>query len=100
MQNFKTHTCDLLPEDVEITYTDTEFGEYKWSLNIYRTATEKDLEANHYLEEEGQIVWHTSVEILACPYCGVGLADVEASKKEGFGARKCYSFAGWSGLEL
>ena len=100
MQNFQIHKCELLPEDIEIVYSKNYLRGLKWSLNIYRTATEKDLEANHYLEEEGQTIWHTSVEILACPYCGTGLTDAEASKKEGFGARKCHSFAGWSGLEM
>jgi len=99
-QNFQIHKCELLPADVEITHTDTEFGEYKWSMTIYRTATEQDLELNHHLEEEGEVIWQTSIEILCCPYCGITLADTEVSKQESFGARRCHSFADWSGVEL
>lgn len=58
------------------------------------------LEANHHLEEEGDIIWQTSIEILCCPYCGVALAAEGLSEKPCFGARKSFSFSSWNGVEL
>ena len=94
MTRDKIHKCDLQPDDIMIAFTNMEFGEYKWSMSICRTATQQDLEENHYFEEEGDIIWQTVVEILACPYCGEILAEQGASEVEGFGSRKCHSFAG------
>mgnify|MGYP001029106726 CR=1 FL=1 len=75
MQNFQIHKCELLPEDTEIVYSKNHLRGLKWSLNIYRTATEKNLELNHHLEDEGEVIYQTSIKILCGPYCGVGLAD-------------------------
>jgi NADH pyrophosphatase NudC (nudix superfamily) len=47
-----------------------EKNDQAWLLNINKTATEQDLEENHYLEEVGQVIYQVAVNVNFCPYCG------------------------------
>ncbi len=59
------------------SYDDNYFGkEDNWVLVIVRSATEDDLVENHYLEEVGEDIWCTAVEISHCPYCGIYLGEI------------------------
>jgi len=53
-----------------------------WVLVVSRSATEEDLEENHYLEEVGEEIWSTVVEISHCPYCGKSLGAIRSREAE------------------
>ena len=75
---YKLHECESLPRSgVQVVYSAGEGGGYDnaWTLVITREATEEDLQENHYLENVGDIIWQTMLEITYCPYCGDGLSD-------------------------
>ena len=75
--DYKFHECLNLPKmGVQVIY-DTQLHQSKktWRLDIYREATEEDLEENHYLETVGELLWSTSVEVAFCPYCGKDLYE-------------------------
>ncbi|WP_082830020.1 YgiT-type zinc finger protein [Ectothiorhodospira sp. BSL-9] len=44
-------------------------------LNLNTVATEEDLEADHYLEYEGQTIETVQIQVAYCPYCGERLAN-------------------------
>ena len=70
---WKLHECDKIPKvGIQIIYSmDNIYRKDKtWQLIIRREATEDDLMENHMLEEQGQTIWETSLEIVHCPYCG------------------------------
>ena len=74
---YKQHECDYLPNTgVSIVYADCFLHgeEAVWNLVIERQATEEDLEENHYLENVGDSIWQTIVEIYCCPFCGCTLS--------------------------
>ena len=76
MTEWKIHQCQRLPKSgIQIIYSDQYLSksEFSWQLKISREATEEDLEENHYLEEVGETIWTTIVEIECCPYCGESL---------------------------
>jgi hypothetical protein len=54
-----------------------------WHIQIVREATERDLEENHYLHEEGENIWTVLLEISFCPYCGASLYEGEEAKTQG-----------------
>jgi hypothetical protein len=70
-----------------------EKGEQGWLLNINKTATEQDLEENHYLEEVGQTIYQVAVNISFCPYCGSKLGGSDDSTIPSF---ELYDFSGRS----
>jgi hypothetical protein len=77
------HSCDQIPsEGVSIRVGTACFdGEnLGWCLFIERLAAEEDLLENHYLEEVGESIWTTVVEIKFCPYCAVELVDVDPGR--------------------
>ena len=45
-------------------------------FNINRTATEQDLQNNHYFEEVGQTIYQVALNIKFCPYCGCKLVKL------------------------
>ncbi|EKD93693.1 MAG: hypothetical protein ACD_28C00081G0003, partial [uncultured bacterium] len=45
----------------------------------------EDLEENHHLEEEGETLWETSLEILHCPFCGKYLLENKDKVFEDYG---------------
>ena len=76
--SWKQHECEKLPSTgVQILYAmdNVERNAMTWRLIIRREATEEDLEENHHLEEEGETLWETSLEILHCPFCGKHLLE-------------------------
>ena len=79
MPRANIHQCDaLLTKGVSISHTVYFRETPTWCIEIYREATEEDLENNHYLEEVGESLWQTVVEIRFCPYCGASLYDPDA----------------------
>jgi hypothetical protein len=76
LTDWKIHECQRLPKNgIRVIYSDEYLGknEFCWQLEISREATEEHLEENHHLEEIGQTIWTTVVEIECCPYCGESL---------------------------
>jgi len=76
--SWKLHQCETMPKvGVHIVYSKDDFCRKggTWRLVIRREATEDDLIENHHLEEEGQTIWETYLEITHCPYCGEFLYD-------------------------
>ncbi len=62
-------------------------------FNLSRGATEEDLEANHYLEYEGQTIEAVRISVVFCPFCGQKLANgekivVPEFQYHNFGGRK------------
>ncbi len=77
-EHWKLHECEKLPDvGIQIHYSmDNIYREEKiWRLSIRREATADDLMESHILEEEGETIWETSLEITHCPYCGEYLYD-------------------------
>ncbi len=75
---WKLHECEKLPSTwVQILYAmdNVERNAMTWRLIIRREAIEEDLEENHHLEEEGETLWETALEILHCPFCGKYLLE-------------------------
>lgn len=96
MVNNEIHDCKFLPKSGVLIYKDCTLGENNrnpWCLHIQREATEKDLEENGYLENIGDIIWQTCVEIVYCPYCGEKLEKEEFPA--GFGKFRHMDFSGW-----
>ena len=96
---WKEHKCEKLPTNgVQILYSmdNVERNAMTWRLIIRREATEEDLEENHYLEEEGDILWETSLEISHCPYCGKYLLENESEVIEDLGRFRHYDHSGWN----
>ncbi|SEO41326.1 hypothetical protein SAMN04490369_108612 [Vreelandella aquamarina] len=95
------HCCDEMPSDgVSICWGPARFGseDLGWCLVIERVATEDDLQVNQYLEEVGDTLWTTAVEIKCCPYCGVGLTDARSvMSSEDFGYFIHIDSSGWLG---
>ena len=74
---YKIHECNFLPKaGISIVFSDSIIASDKavWSLIVEREAIEEDLEENHYLENAGDTIWQTDVEIYNCPYCGQALS--------------------------
>ncbi len=94
-KNSNVHECVQLPDKgVYIAFSDD--GEAAWKLYIQREATESDLEENHYLETEGDVIWTTMLEITHCPYCGIQLPGLENIDKEVYGKFQHIDSSGWS----
>lgn len=96
---WKDHKCEKLPANgVQILYSmdNVERNAMTWRLIIRREATEKDLEENHYLEEEGDILWETSLEIIHCPFCGENLLENGSEVFEDLGRFCHYDHTGWN----
>ncbi|RPI74484.1 MAG: hypothetical protein EHM45_18835 [Desulfobacteraceae bacterium] len=95
----RLHECEKLPSiGVQILYAmdNVERNAMTWRLIIRREATEEDLEENSYLEEEGEILWETSLEILHCPFCGEHLLDEKDKIFEDHGRFSHNDFSGWA----
>jgi hypothetical protein len=90
----KEHKCKSLPQEyVYITTSDPT--QSVWTLIIQKEATEDDLEKNPYLENVGDIIWQTQLEITHCPYCGEQLFT-ESAPSENLGKFQHTDFSGWS----
>ncbi len=64
-----------------------------WNLIIRRESTETDLENNHYLEEAGETIWETILEISHCPYCGEHLDNSGTICEGKFLHRDCSGYS-------
>ena len=64
-------------DDMAVYFGNDGFSEEQpcWYLLIQRSANAEDLERNQFLEEEGDSLWSTMVEITHCPYCGESLYE-------------------------
>jgi len=71
-----------------------------WRLNIEREATEADLEANHILEEIGETIWTTSLEVSHCPFCGAPLYEATDELPKDFGRFAHLDSSGWESRRL
>jgi hypothetical protein len=90
---YKLHKCSGMPESgIYIFYCREEGEGYAnaWNLLIRRESTEEDLEENHYLEEVGEPIWETLLEISHCPFCGEQL-NKEKSSRDGNYLHRDYS---------
>lgn len=91
--DFKIHICPTIPDKgVQVIFSRHGIDglDSVWNLNITRESTKEDLEKNHYLEDVGEIIWETILEISHCPYCGESLGGICEGK---FVHRDC---SGWS----
>ncbi len=95
---WKLHECENLPSNgVEVLFSmDNVNRKAKtWQLIIRREATSDDLQENHILEEEGQTIWETCLEISHCPYCGEHLLGKNDEKFEDLGEFIHYDYSEW-----
>lgn len=97
--NTKVHECSRIPSDnVSIVPTEQYLaeGRWQWCLVVHRDATEIDLNDNQYLESVGDVIWHTSVGISHCPFCGECLPGVQMSGQSTEAEFLHVDFSGWS----
>jgi hypothetical protein len=94
---YELHECESLPEGVEIIFSmdHDERENMVWRMFIRREAESEDIEDNHYLEEEGDTIWETSIEIVFCPFCGEQLFDLKASPFKSFGKFEHSDHSDW-----
>lgn len=94
---YELHECESLPGGVRIVFSmdHVERKAMVWRMFIRREAKIEDLEDNHYLEEEGETIWETSIEIVFCPFCGEQLFDLKASPFKNFGKFEHSDYSGW-----
>ncbi len=62
---------------------------------IQKEATESDLEENSHLEEVGEIIWATRIEIRYCPFCGKRLPGLESVDQADYGRFEHLDFSRW-----
>ena len=79
MFEYTLHQCNQMPDGIHVQKS-INFGnqESTWQLVVERSATESDLEENHYLEQVGDTIWSVSVEVNFCPYCGATLNNAKS----------------------
>lgn len=78
------HDCEQMPDEgVRVARTNGHVGisQWDWCLVVERLATEEHLEANHYLEQFGDLVWCTIIGIAHCPFCGMQLDPLSEAEK-------------------
>jgi hypothetical protein len=97
-QHWKLHECEKLPDVgicIHYSMDNIHRGRKIWHLTIRREATENDLLNNHHLEEEGEPIWETSLEITHCPYCGEYLHDDKNFHLEDIGKFVHFDYSEW-----
>jgi len=97
-QSYKLHECGKIPKDgIQVIYSmDNVIRQNKtWRLIVRREATSEDLMRNHHLEEEGQTLSETYLEIVCCPFCGEKLCDDQNSDCEDFGQFVHFDYSEW-----
>jgi hypothetical protein len=97
-KHWKLHECEKLPQvGVQILYSMDTINRKDtiWQLIIRREATADDLMENHNLEEEGQTIWETYLEITHCPYCGECLYGKQNIEFEDVGNFVHYDYSEW-----
>lgn len=84
----KIHECKFVDNGgAEIVRNNSE-----WVLILTREATEQDLEENHYLEMEGEVIEEITLPVNFCPYCGQKLTEGNQSK---FPSYKYQNYSEW-----
>ncbi|WP_164682602.1 hypothetical protein [Cyclonatronum proteinivorum] len=95
------HACPNLPINILISKGSSYFGpDTGWVLEIFREATEDDLEENEYLDDVGDLIWTTVAEISHCPYCGEHLQPLSRNPADGSVQVACYDYSGWTTRKL
>lgn len=90
--NNTAHQCDAIPAGIRIEPGSGYLGaDTQWVLVVSREATEADLEENNYLEDVGDEIWTTAVQIACCPYCGERLGHLN-EREDAFAHFDC---SGW-----
>jgi len=87
------HICNTFPKPGVYLSFCKEFP--AWILNIQREATESDLQENSYLENIGDILWLTRIEIRYCPFCGEQLPGLDRAKLPHYGEFQHHDFSRW-----
>ncbi len=98
-KEWELHQCEDMPTSGIQVLWSMDHAERKcktWRLVIRREATEEDLENNHHLEEEGETLWETFLEITHCPFCGMKLFDITDSNFEDYGKFVHYDHSEWN----
>ena len=83
MDKLTVHECQYQDPGIRIEFSRSYLHErFTWQLIITKESTELDIEQNHHLEQVGDQIWSTVVEINHCPYCGEKLrhAPLESIK--------------------
>jgi len=100
----RSHHCPTLPDNGIAIYFDSHSTQLRdeptWLLNIQREATETDLEANNYLEEVGDTIWTTTLEITHCPFCGDALTYPDVVPPPNIGRFTHIDSSGWNGKHM
>lgn len=75
-EQLQTHQCAATQRDTCSIYLHEDSS---WWLHLSQNATQHDLENNHFLEMEGEIMTLVMLPVKHCPYCGKQLqpGDVE-----------------------
>ena len=95
--NSTAHQCDAIPAGIRIEPDSGYLGaDTQWVLVVSREATEADLEENNYLEDVGDEIWTTVVQITCCPYCGERLGHL-SEHEDAFAHFDC---SGWMSVRL
>jgi hypothetical protein len=97
-KHWELHQCENMPKTgVQVLYSMDHAGRKAktWRLIVRREATENDLQNNHILEEEGETLWETHLEIVHCPYCGEKLFKLDESNFEEFGQFEHCDYSEW-----
>ncbi len=89
----ESHECNSLPE--HYVYLDSDEDSPSWIMTIQKEATESDLEENAHLEEVGEIIWTTRIEILYCPFCGKPLPGLESIDQADYGQFEHLDYSRW-----
>ncbi|MBN1997415.1 hypothetical protein JW935_07680 [candidate division KSB1 bacterium] len=97
--NLKKHECSFLPPG-GVYIVPSGRDNKGWMLIIQREATEKDLEENSHLEDIGDVIWRTELEITHCPYCGKVLFECPAPEPKKYGKFRHIDSSGWSSKVL
>jgi hypothetical protein len=96
---WELHECDQLPpKGIQILFSMDEADRKAktWRLIIRREATNDDLMENHILEEEGQTLWETYLEITHCPFCGKSLYNKPPTEFKDYGQFVHYDRSEWT----
>lgn len=92
----ETHQCANLPDSIRVERGSGYFADADhWVLVISRSATEQDLEENQHLEEIGQDLWSTVLEVSHCPYCGLYLGAIQTVDAN----TAHYDYSSWNAIQ-
>ena len=79
MHSTNQHFCKQLPPKGVAVYPARSFelASDGWIVQVFREAEAEDLELNHLLENEGQLIEYVTFPVAYCPYCGLRLGSNE-----------------------